>query len=77
VLFAAFIHAAWNAVLKTGSDTVLTTTLITTAAACYAAIVLAACWDWQYIVRNRRRIVPQPATRLIAAGAATLAAYRK
>jgi uncharacterized membrane protein len=40
VLFAAFIHASWNALLKTGSDTALTTTLITSAAACYAAILL-------------------------------------
>jgi drug/metabolite transporter (DMT)-like permease len=54
VLFAAFIHAAWNALLKTGSDIVLTTTLITTAAACYAAVVLPflsapAPASWPYL----------------------------
>jgi drug/metabolite transporter (DMT)-like permease len=54
VLFAAFIHAAWNALLKTGSDTALTTTLITTAAACYAAVMLPflpapAAASWPYL----------------------------
>lgn len=55
VLFAALIHASWNAVLKTGSDTVLTTALITTAAACIAALALPfmpppAAASWPYIV---------------------------
>jgi len=54
VLFAALIHASWNAVLKTGSDTVLTTALITTAASCIAALVLPflpapAAQSWPYI----------------------------
>jgi drug/metabolite transporter (DMT)-like permease len=54
VLFAALIHASWNAVLKTGSDTVLTTALITTAAACLAGIVLPflpapASASWPYL----------------------------
>jgi drug/metabolite transporter (DMT)-like permease len=40
VLFSALIHASWNALLKTGSDTVLTTALITTSAACLAAVLL-------------------------------------
>jgi drug/metabolite transporter (DMT)-like permease len=54
VLFAALIHASWNAVLKTGSDTVLTTALITTAASCIAALALPflpapAAQSWPYI----------------------------
>jgi drug/metabolite transporter (DMT)-like permease len=54
VLFAALIHASWNAVLKTGSDTLLTTALITTAAATIAALVLPfmpapAVQSWPYI----------------------------
>jgi drug/metabolite transporter (DMT)-like permease len=54
VLFAALIHAAWNALLKTGSDTGLTTALITTAAACLAAVALPflpapAPASWPYI----------------------------
>jgi drug/metabolite transporter (DMT)-like permease len=57
VLFAAFIHAAWNALLKTGSDTALTTTLITTAAACYAAVTLPflpvpALASWPYLAAS-------------------------
>jgi drug/metabolite transporter (DMT)-like permease len=54
VLFAALIHASWNALLKTGSDMVLTTALITTAAACVAAIALPflpapAAASWPYL----------------------------
>jgi drug/metabolite transporter (DMT)-like permease len=54
VLFAALIHASWNALLKTGSDTVLTTALMTTAAACIAAVALPflpvpAAPSWPYM----------------------------
>jgi len=40
VLFAALIHAAWNALIKTGEDTVLTTAAVTTAASCMAGLCL-------------------------------------
>lgn len=54
VLLAALIHAAWNALVKTGSDIVLTTALVTTAAACFAAVALPflpppAAASWPYI----------------------------
>src|SRR5579864_8973911 len=54
VLLAALIHAAWNALVKTGSDMVLTTALVTTAAACFAAVALPfltppAAASWPYI----------------------------
>jgi hypothetical protein len=54
VLFSAVIHASWNALLKTGSDTLLTTALITTSAACLAAAVLPflpapAALSWPYL----------------------------
>lgn len=54
VLLAASIHAAWNALIKTGGDTVMTTAIVTTAASCYAALCLPflpppASQSWPYI----------------------------
>jgi drug/metabolite transporter (DMT)-like permease len=54
VLFAACIHAAWNALIKTGEDTVLTTATVTTAASCYAGLCLPflpspAPQSWPYV----------------------------
>jgi drug/metabolite transporter (DMT)-like permease len=40
VLFAALTHAAWNALIKTSGDTVLTTVTVTSAAALLAALAL-------------------------------------
>lgn len=40
VLFAAALHASWNAVVKSGGDKLLTTVLVTTSAAIFAAIAL-------------------------------------
>ena len=40
ILFAAALHASWNAVVKSGTDKLLTTVLVTTVAALIAAIVL-------------------------------------
>ncbi|MNO78519.1 EamA-like transporter family protein [compost metagenome] len=40
VLFAALLHAAWNAIVKGGSDKLLSTVLITTTAAVLAAPIL-------------------------------------
>ena len=40
VLFAALMHAAWNAIVKSGDDKLLTAVMITTAAAAIAALVL-------------------------------------
>ena len=42
VLFAAALHASWNAIVKGGDDKVLTTVLVTTSAALLAAISLPA-----------------------------------
>jgi len=57
VLLAACIHAAWNASVKTGSDVELSTALVTTAAACLAAIVLPFLpspqrASWPYIIAS-------------------------
>jgi drug/metabolite transporter (DMT)-like permease len=53
VLFAALLHASWNAIVKRGTDTLLTTILVTGSAAVIAAIVLpflpapaAQSWPW-------------------------------
>jgi drug/metabolite transporter (DMT)-like permease len=53
VLFAALLHASWNAIVKRGRDTLLTTILITGSAAVLAAIGLpflpapaAQSWPW-------------------------------
>lgn len=40
VLFAAICHAAWNAIIKFGLDTVAATTLVTTGAGLFAAAML-------------------------------------
>jgi drug/metabolite transporter (DMT)-like permease len=42
VLFAAALHASWNAIVKGGSDKLLTTVLVTTSAALIGAITLPA-----------------------------------
>ncbi len=53
VLFAALLHASWNAIVKLGSDKLLTTLLVTGWAAALAALVLPwlpppapASWPW-------------------------------
>lgn len=53
VLFAALLHASWNAIVKRGTDTLLTTILVTGSAAVIAAIGLpflpapaAQSWSW-------------------------------
>jgi hypothetical protein len=40
VLFAALLHASWNAIVKRGADTLLTTILVTGSAAILAVIGL-------------------------------------
>ena len=40
VLFAACLHAIWNAIVKSGTDTLLDTVLVTTAAAALALVAL-------------------------------------
>jgi drug/metabolite transporter (DMT)-like permease len=42
VLFAAALHAGWNAIVKGGGDKLLTTVLVTTSAALIGAITLPA-----------------------------------
>jgi drug/metabolite transporter (DMT)-like permease len=54
VLFAALLHAGWNAIVKRGGDPLLTTVMITTAAGVIAALLLpfvpqAAAASWGYI----------------------------
>jgi len=54
VLIAACIHASWNALVKIGTDVELTTALVTTGAACLAAVILPflpapAEASWPYI----------------------------
>ena len=53
VLFAALLHASWNAIIKSGGNTVLDTVALTVAAALLAAAMLpftqapaAASWPW-------------------------------
>lgn len=53
VLFAALLHAGWNAIVKRGSDTLLTTVLVTGAAAAFSALALPflpapdpRSWPW-------------------------------
>jgi drug/metabolite transporter (DMT)-like permease len=53
VLFAALLHASWNAIVKRGTDTLLTTILVTGSAAVIAAIGLpflpapaTQSWPW-------------------------------
>lgn len=57
VLLAACIHAAWNAMVKTGSDVELSTALVTTGAACLAALILPfvpapAAASWPYLMAS-------------------------
>ena len=40
VLAAALLHASWNAIVKAGGDTFLTTMMVTTMAAAIAAVIL-------------------------------------
>lgn len=40
ILFAAALHAVWNAIVKNGSDTLLTTVLVATAAAAVGVVSL-------------------------------------
>jgi drug/metabolite transporter (DMT)-like permease len=42
VLFAAALHASWNAIVKGGGDKLLTTVLVTTSAALIGAVTLPA-----------------------------------
>jgi drug/metabolite transporter (DMT)-like permease len=42
VLFAAALHASWNAIVKGGGDKLLTTVLVTAAAALIGALILPA-----------------------------------
>lgn len=53
VLFAALLHAGWNAIVKRGGDTLLTTILVTGSAALLSALALPwlplpapASWPW-------------------------------
>lgn len=53
VIFAGLLHASWNAIVKRGSDTLLTTLLVTGSAALISAVCLPfvpapdpASWPW-------------------------------
>jgi drug/metabolite transporter (DMT)-like permease len=55
VLFAAALHAAWNAIVKSGSDKFLSTVLITVAASLAAVLILPfiaapAPASWPYLL---------------------------
>ncbi len=57
VLFAAALHASWNAIVKGGGDTLLTTVLVTTSAALIGAITLPAlrqpeAASWPFILAS-------------------------
>lgn len=57
VLFAALLHAAWNAIVKAGSDTLLTTILVAGFAALLAGLALPfleppAAPSWPYIAAS-------------------------
>ena len=43
VLFAAFLHALWNAIVKNGSNTLLTTIIITMMGSIIAVVLLPFC----------------------------------
>ena len=54
VLFAALLHAGWNAIVKSGDDKLLTAVMITSMAAAIAALVLPflpqpAAASWPFI----------------------------
>ncbi len=55
VLLAAVMHAGWNAIVKSGRDKLFETTLVTTGAALFAAVLLPflplpASASWPYLV---------------------------
>jgi drug/metabolite transporter (DMT)-like permease len=55
VLFAALLHASWNAIVKGAGDKLLTTVLVTTSAALFAALLLPAlrqpnAGSWPFIL---------------------------
>jgi drug/metabolite transporter (DMT)-like permease len=57
VLFAAALHASWNAIVKGGGDKLLTTVLVTTSAALVAIITLPAlrqpdAASWPFILAS-------------------------
>ncbi|MBS4074096.1 EamA family transporter [Ameyamaea chiangmaiensis] len=57
VLFAASLHATWNAIVKRGSDTLLTTVLVATAAAvlgllCVPFLPPPARASWPYLATS-------------------------
>ena len=57
VLFAALLHASWNAIVKGAGDKLLTTVLVTTSAALLAAISLPALrqpnpGSWPFILAS-------------------------
>lgn len=57
VLSAALLHAAWNAIVKAGSDKFLTTITVTTAAAALAAALLPflpapARASWPFVIAS-------------------------
>jgi drug/metabolite transporter (DMT)-like permease len=57
VLFAAALHASWNAIVKGGGDKLLTTILVTTSAALIGAIALPAlrqpeAASWPFILAS-------------------------
>ena len=57
VLFAAALHASWNAIVKGGGDKLLTTVLVTTSAALIGAITLPAlrqpdAASWPFILAS-------------------------
>ncbi len=57
VLFAAFLHAVWNAIVKSGADKQLTTIMITTSAGAIAALLLPflpqpAAASWPFIAAS-------------------------
>src|SRR5271156_3033287 len=57
VLFAALLHASWNAIVKGAGDKLLTTVLVTTSAALLAALFLPAlrqpnAGSWPFILAS-------------------------
>ncbi|WP_454752739.1 hypothetical protein [Cupriavidus necator] len=56
VLLAAFLHAAWNAVVKGGGDKMLSTVMVAVTAGLIAAVALPAlpqpAPSWRFIVAS-------------------------
>jgi drug/metabolite transporter (DMT)-like permease len=57
VLFAAVLHAAWNAIVKSGSDKLLTTILVASSAGGVAALILPflpppAAASWPFLLAS-------------------------